>query len=287
MLIQPAYATKRDFIVCEKNQSDYIIKETQIRIKQLEAEQKIYPKCEELTNEIAYEKTILEDMEFAKSIITTNNAANVRSGVANVVFANFTEEEIYKKIIEDYSKIKDNPITTTYGYYNVDIDRQKTVNLAKSCEGKIVYEWDSKPLSKEWDIKWDTKEKGLDCSGFVSWIYWNVNGEFDEKFNSTYSITNSCTKITEEELQPGDLGTILDEGTYYTINNIKYTTYAEALLEVEHNENVTLEMIKTHSNHVGIYLGIDENGEKLWCHCSGTANTVVIDHFNFTHYYAS
>lgn len=44
---------------------------------------------------------------------------------------------------------------------------------------------------------------------------------------------------------------------------------------------------KTHTNHVGIYIGKDNNGNDLWCHEKGhpESNVVVNNYDKFTIYY--
>lgn len=103
-----------------------------------------------------------------------------------------------------------------YGYLNLSEVRKKLVNTAMSCEGKIPYVWGGKPSSPDLSPQWESGESGLDCSGFVEWVYWNALGTDVRGLYSTYSIARSQQKIRYDELLPGDLGMITDEGTYYT-----------------------------------------------------------------------
>lgn len=111
--------------------------------------------------------------------------------------------------------------------------------------GRVPYEWGGKSTKAGYDSSWftfteDGKQKGLDCSGFIQWVYHTAG--FDEntwnKLISTRSILNNTDTISKDELEIGDLG-LLNNGD--TIN------------------------------HVGMYLG-DNN----WIHCSSSENTVVI-----------
>lgn len=246
-----------------------------------------------------------------------------------------------------------------HGYYGLSDERKKIVNTAISCEGKIHYVWGGKPLSPEFLPSWEKGIGGLDCSGFVTWVYWNALGtkNADPGLMSTYSISRNKEEISYAELLPGDLGMITDEGTYYTdIVGNKFVSsglaaqssqklkdrHKEIIEEKKeqqasqksaesskkkvskddtkkdtvgqktkasarkHTKNASSEDKKTdriaesltssqlsasnsttHASHVGIYVGKDENGDDLWCHCTGgSIRTVVVNHYDrFQHYY--
>ena len=90
---------------------------------------------------------------------------------------------------------------------------------------------------------------GLDCSGFVDWVFYNATG-------GSYIIGHGggaamqhryCADIRWEDAQPGDL-------VFYPDNS-----------------------------HVGIVGGRDANGELLIIHCaSGHNNVVITDKAGFT-----
>lgn len=86
--------------------------------------------------------------------------------------------------------------------------------------------------------------KGLDCSHFVDWVYWTVMGNNLGNTNTTGQI-KMCKKISVSELQVGDLAFLMDK-----------------------NGNTT---------HVGIYAGINENGENIWVHENANDNNVAIN----------
>lgn len=189
------------------------------------------------------------------------------------------------------------PNTVNYfnGYYDLDEWRKNIVNTAIKSKDKIVYDWGKKPQRTEWHNEWDDKRTGLDCSGFVAWVYWNSTNTQNIDLYSTFSITKTQTSITYEELLPGDLGTFLAEGTYYTtIQDNKYYTMDDVKDEYEEycttsQNTVPLEeYYKTSTNHVGIYAGKDENGKDMWIHCKGyPENTVVIDNCEKFQYFYS
>ena len=131
-------------------------------------------------------------------------------------------------------------------------NRKAIMNTALSLIGNVPYEWGGKSEKSGYDTSWWTfkengKQKGLDCSGFVQWVY-RTAGFSEELWNkmlSTSIILNSFESESKNELEVGDLG---------LLNNGEKT------------------------NHVGIYMG---NG--YWVHCSSSKSTVVVEKdFPFT-----
>ena len=140
---------------------------------------------------------------------------------------------------------------------DLDPERQAVVETACRLVGKVNYFWGGKSLVIGWDSRWGTLREvtaagnsttgtyrpyGLDCSGFVDWVFYNITGgEYiighggGARAQHTY-----CTAISWEEAQPGDL-----------------VFYPE-------------------DSHVGIVGGRDENGNLLIVHCASGANNVVI-----------
>ena len=168
-----------------------------------------------------------------------------------------------------------------YGYVGLDEERKAIVNCALSMEGKIPYVWGAKPTDNTAD---SVIAQGLDCSGFIEWVYWNVTGEKNEDVASTYNITHNLEEISYEELKPGDIATIYPDGSCYTDEN-GVVFYNEQQAATEGTGEITI-----HTNHTGIYVGKDENGLDLFVHCrSGKDKTVVItteeEFSSFAHYY--
>lgn len=136
-------------------------------------------------------------------------------------------------------------------------ERKAAVQQALTLVGKVNYFWGGKSLVLGWDSRWGQLQKvtaagsettgtfrpfGLDCSGFVDWVFYNASG-------GTYimghgggaaSQHNYCTPISWENAQPGDLVFYADD------------------------------------SHVGIIGGVDTQGNPLIIHCSSSANNVVI-----------
>ena len=136
-------------------------------------------------------------------------------------------------------------------------ERRAVVETACKLVGKVNYFWGGKSRVIGWDNRWGTIQKvwadgssttgtyrpyGLDCSGFVDWVFYNIS-------DGAYTIGHGggahaqhtyCTAITWAEAQPGDL-----------------VFYPE-------------------DTHVGIVGGWDESGNILIIHCASGYNNVVV-----------
>lgn len=128
-------------------------------------------------------------------------------------------------------------------------NQQLIIKTAITLIDNVPYEWGGKAKKIGYDENWYTfengKQRGLDCSGFVQWVFLTAGAPNDltQKLVSTRSILNSLPRIKKEELQIGDFG-LMNEG-----------------------EKI---------NHVGIYIG-DGN----FIHCNSTKKTVSIDKVKF------
>ena len=132
--------------------------------------------------------------------------------------------------------------------------RRAVINSALSAVGRIPYYWGGKPTSANFgDNNWGTTTvpdahgrtlKGLDCSGFVKWVFWNA-GMYHSEWSWTGDEYSTSSGISRKQLIPGDLGFQAPGGSS--------------------------------TNHVGIYLGKNSNGSDVWIHCTaGTINNVVV-----------
>ena len=137
-------------------------------------------------------------------------------------------------------------------------ERKAVVRHALSLVGKVNYFWGGKSLVLGWDSRWGQlalvwaagsqttgtyRLFGLDCSGFVDWVFYNASGGtyVIGHGGGAYAQHTYCTDISWSEAQPGDLA-----------------FYPE-------------------DEHVGIVGGRDETGNLLIIHCtSGSLNNVVI-----------
>lgn len=137
-------------------------------------------------------------------------------------------------------------------------ERRQVILTAYQLLGKVNYFWGGKSLVLGWDSRWGTPREvwaagspstgtvrpyGLDCSGFVDWVFYNISG-------GTYIIGHGggahmqhtyCTPITWDEAIPGDL-----------------VFYPE-------------------DTHVGIVCGFDSGGNVQIIHCASGANNVVVN----------
>ena len=136
-------------------------------------------------------------------------------------------------------------------------EREAVVRTACSLVGKVNYFWGGKSLVIGWDARWGELRQvtaagssttgtyrpyGLDCSGFVDWVFYNQSGgSYVIGHGGGATMQHShCTDISWADAQPGDL-------VFYPDNS-----------------------------HVGIVGGRDANGELLPIHCASGYNNVVI-----------
>ena len=139
--------------------------------------------------------------------------------------------------------------------------RRAVVETACRLVGKGSYYWGGKSLVLGWDSRWGQIQKvtadgndttgtyrpyGLDCSGFVDWVFYNAtDGAYYPGHGGGATMQHSyCTPISWEDALPGDL-------VFYPGDE-----------------------------HVGIVGGWDENGELLIVHCASGYNCVVITEAN-------
>ncbi len=135
--------------------------------------------------------------------------------------------------------------------------RKEVVRHALSLVGKVNYFWGGKSLVIGWDSRWGqptrvtapgspstgtTRPYGMDCSGFVDWVFYNASGGSYVLGHGGGAATQHtyCTSISWSQAQPGDL-------VFYP-----------------------------NDSHVGIVGGRDENGNLLIIHCASGLNNVVI-----------
>ena len=135
--------------------------------------------------------------------------------------------------------------------------RRQVVLTGAQLLGRVHYFWGGKSRVLGWDSRWGTPTRvwaagspstgtvrpfGLDCSGFVDWVFYNVSG-------GTYLIGHGggassqhtyCTPISWSEALPGDL-------VFYPGDR-----------------------------HVGIVVGHDTFGNIKIMHCASGSNNVVI-----------
>lgn len=128
--------------------------------------------------------------------------------------------------------------------------RKHIVKTGLSLVGKVPYFWGGKSAAG-WNDEWNTPKLvtaagsttsgtirpfGLDCSGFTDWTYKTAIGV--GLYEGTGSQWANSYAITADELLPGDLGFLMNsDGQGW--------------------------------NHVLIFAGYGDNGERMWVHSSG------------------
>jgi len=155
------------------------------------------------------------------------------------------------------------------------IEKEPLAVMAKSLVGRVNYFWGGKSFVQGWDSRWGTDMKvislgssttgkfrpfGLDCSGYVTWVFVNM-GLPSETIELTIGLGttaqwNASTSIPQRIVELGDL----------------------AFLAIPETRKV---------NHIGIVVGKDDEGNILVAHCTAGANNVVItkaDSIGFMYY---
>lgn len=97
---------------------------------------------------------------------------------------------------------------------NISEDRKVLIRYALSSVGRVPYYWGGKPSVFGYDgnhfgslITPDRKGrsmKGLDCSGWINWVYWSALGK-RLPCQGTGGLSSCGTAVNREDLQPGDI----------------------------------------------------------------------------------
>ena len=168
------------------------------------------------------------------------------------------EEEMLLAMVGDLSIAQQDAMELLENLPNdLSSERRAVVQQALMLVGKVNYFWGGKSHVIGWDSRWGQLKKvtspgsettgtyrpfGLDCSGFVDWVFYNIS-------DGVYILSHGggaagqhryCANISWEEVQPGDL-------VFYSGDD-----------------------------HVGIVGGWDEKGNVLIIHCASGYNNVVI-----------
>lgn len=129
-------------------------------------------------------------------------------------------------------------------------ERQELIRFALQSVGKVPYYWGGKPSAQNYSGNHfgsvtlpDHKGrilKGLDCSGWISWVYWSALGTH-LPYEGTEGLKETGKQISRADLQPGDL--IVTTGS---------------------------------TPHVIMFLNWTENGQIQCIHETGSANNVTV-----------
>lgn len=139
---------------------------------------------------------------------------------------------------------------------NCNATRKYILSTGLSLVGKVPYFWGGKS-GPGWNEEWNTpkvvtaegssstgtiRPYGLDCSGFTTWVYntalgVNIGAGTSGQYPNTVA-------ISEAELAPGDLGFLAEsDGSGW--------------------------------NHVLMFAGYSETGERMWVHCSSGSGVIL------------
>ena len=139
---------------------------------------------------------------------------------------------------------------------NCNATRKYILSTGLSLVGKVPYFWGGKS-GPGWNEEWNTpkvvtaegssstgtiRPYGLDCSGFTTWVYntalgVNIGAGTSGQYPNTVA-------ISEAELLPGDLGFLAEsDGSVW--------------------------------NHVLMFAGYSETGERMWVHCSSGSGVIL------------
>lgn len=168
------------------------------------------------------------------------------------------QRDFLRELIENvYSVSRDTAALLRNLPEDLSPEREAMVRTACSLVGKVNYFWGGKSLVIGWDARWGELRQvtaagssttgtyrpyGLDCSGFVDWVFYNQSGgSYVIGHGGGATMQHSyCVDISWADAQPGDL-------VFYPDNS-----------------------------HVGIVGGRDANGELLIIHCASGYNNVVV-----------
>ena len=168
------------------------------------------------------------------------------------------QRNLLRELIEDvYSVSGDTAALLRDLPEGLSPEREAVVRTACSLVGKVNYFWGGKSLVIGWDVRWGELRQvtaagssttgtyrpyGLDCSGFVDWVFYNQSGgSYVIGHGGGATMQHSyCNDISWADAQPGDL-------VFYPDNS-----------------------------HVGIVGGRNTSGELLIIHCASGYNNVVI-----------
>ena len=144
---------------------------------------------------------------------------------------------------------------------DTNVERQQVVETALSLAGKISYVFGGKYTRLGWNNEWGnaneaqlgevakiSRDEGLDCSGFVSWVFINAIGDpaaLSVIGNGSSNQWAHSTAIGWDEGRPGDLAFYCAPG-------------------------------ERQYNHIGIIVSVDEDGSYLVAHCSSLQDGVVV-----------
>ena len=140
---------------------------------------------------------------------------------------------------------------------DMNVDRKQVVKTALSLVGRVTYVWGGKYNALGWSDDWgpsgdddsdQVASNGLDCSGYVSWVFINAIGDkaaLSAIGNGSSNQWSNSSAVGWDEGKPGDLVFFHPPGA-------------------------------RQYNHVGIIVSVDGDGSYLVAHCSTSQKGVVV-----------
>lgn len=202
--------------------------------------------------------------------VAETDAKEYRALSVQDYIALYGADEEQTAILEKYTSTKCRQlcaiVTASKGFVRSeagsDVSEERVSIVAAACSliGKVGYFWGGKSYAIGWDDSWGSpmtvsaegskssgtvRSYGLDCSGFVAWSYYNGLGGKDAGIgNHTTTQWNASEMVDSQSAKPGDL-----------------VFYHPASAGDD--------------NHVGIVVGVNDNGSLLVVHCSSSQNGVM------------
>ena len=202
--------------------------------------------------------------------VAETDAKEYRALSVQDYIALYGADEEQTAILEKYTSTKCRQlcaiVTASKGFVRSeagsDVSEERVSIVAAACSliGKVGYFWGGKSYAIGWDDSWGSpmtvsaegskssgtvRSYGLDCSGLVAWSYYNGLGGKDAGIgNHTTTQWNASEMVDSQSARPGDL-----------------VFYHPASAGDD--------------NHVGIVVGVNDNGSLLVVHCSSSQNGVM------------
>ena len=202
--------------------------------------------------------------------VAETDAKEYRALSVQDYIALYGADEEQTAILEKYTSTKCRQlcaiVTASKGFVRSeagsDVSEERVSIVAAACSliGKVGYFWGGKSYAIGWDDSWGSpmpvsaegskssgtvRSYGLDCSGIDAWAYYNRLGGKDAGIgNHTTTQWNASEMVDSQSARPGDL-----------------VFYHPASAGDD--------------NHVGIVVGVNDNGSLLVVHCSSSQNGVM------------
>ncbi len=222
-----------------------------------------------------------ESVSETKTVTTTTKVITIDSLTAEEIGQIYGFDDVQKQVISEMRQsgyclllaassvrmfLTDEEIEAIKSYIpeGVTIECISVVDAAESLVGKVHYFWGGKSLAIGWDDRFGTNTEvtslgssstgtirpfGLDCSGFVTWVFVNAGLPADSVEatigHGTTAQWNTSTSVSASSVMAGDLAFLATPGTRKI-------------------------------NHIGIVIGKNDEGQIMVIHCSSEANNVTI-----------